>query len=253
MNRFFIKKENVSDNIATVSEKTDVNHILKVLRMNLGDDAEICVSSGEVYLGELQNITSESVEFRIIEKIEKVYESPINIDIYQGLPKSTKMDLIIQKNTELGVKTFTAVNFDRCITFFKDKKSENKKIERWQKIAEAAAKQSKRTYIPKINESIDMDRLVILSKNYDLLIIAYENDEDTGIKKVFSDIKSKNIDSKKVAIVIGPEGGFEESEIDILKELSNSYIINLGTRILRTETAGFVISSIIQYEIGDLG
>ena len=165
------------------------------------------------------------------------------------------MDLIVQKNTELGVKAITPIITHRVeikteIMEFKKDKELDKKIVRWNRIALEASKQSKRSLIPIINAPIDFDNLLIELKAMDLVVVPYENEEGYGMRKLVKDIDKENIN--KVAIIIGPEGGFEEYEILKLKEIG-AKIITLGPRILRTETAGFTCLSLIMYELSDLG
>ena len=158
------------------------------------------------------------------------------------------MELIIQKCTELGVKEITPVQMERCIVKLDDKTA-NKKIERWQKIAEAAAKQSKRDGICKINNIINIKNICNMVENYDIVLVPYENEEKLSLKQVLKTFE--NVQNLKFAIVIGPEGGFEEKEIESLKQ-NNGKIITLGKRILRTETVAIAMSSIIMYEFGNL-
>ena len=162
------------------------------------------------------------------------------------------MDLIVQKGTELGV-----VEFIPTITARVDVKlkGEFKKLDRLNRIALEASKQSKRSIVPQVKEVIDFDEAMGQLKEMDLVIIPYENAEDFGIKSLIKCLKNENKDInniKNVGVLIGPEGGFEEDEINSLKE-EGFYIVTLGNRILRTETAGFTATALIQYELGDLG
>lgn len=189
----------------------------------------------------------DTVEAIIIQQLENNKESNLYINIVQGLPKSDKMEFIIQKGTELGVKEFTPLALKRCIVKL-DSKDETKKTERWQKVAEVAAKQSGRDIIPKVNNVFNINSISGLLKDYDLVLVAYENEENNGLK---SELKNITKDSK-VAIIIGPEGGLEETEVEILKQ-NGAKIVTLGKRILRTETVAMVVTSILMYELGDLG
>ena len=159
------------------------------------------------------------------------------------------MDLIAQKCTELGISEITPIITERVVVKGNDT-SEFKKVDRWNRISLEACKQSKRSIIPSINQPMEFDVLMEELKEFDLVVVPYENQENQGIRYVKNQVKDKEI--KKVAIIIGPEGGFEESEIEALKA-AGSYIVTLGPRILRTETAGFVALSLIMYELGDLG
>ncbi len=145
------------------------------------------------------------------------------------------------------MKEITPVQMERCVVKL-DSKVANKKIERWQKIAEAAAKQSKRNSICKINNIINIKNICNVVQNYDIVLVPYENEENTTLKEILKTIENKKISN--IAIVIGPEGGFEEKEIEMLKQ-NNGKIITLGKRILRTETVAIAMSSIIMYEFGE--
>ena len=173
------------------------------------------------------------------EKWAIITELSVKVDLYQGIPKSDKMEAIIQKSVELGVNTIFPVNMKNCIAKIKD---ENKKQERWQKISESAAKQSKRNIIPSIEKSVNIDFICNNIKNYDLVIIAYENEENITIKDILKENKIE-----KIAIVVGPEGGLTENEVDKLIN-SGAKVATLGKRILRTETAPITMLSMIMYE-----
>ena len=178
-------------------------------------------------------------------------ESDIKIYLFQGLPKSQKMDLIVQKGTELGITEFIPVITHRVDVKLK---GEFKKIDRLKKIALEAAKQSKRSIIPSVLEPIEFEEVLDKIKSLDLLIVPYENANNFGIKTLMNELRIENMvdDIKNVGIFVGPEGGIEESEVERLKD-KGARIVTLGKRILRTETAGFVAASLIQYELSDLG
>ena len=158
------------------------------------------------------------------------------------------METIIQKATEIGVVEITPVIMKRSVVKL-DEKTAIKKTERWQKIAEVSAKQSKRDRIPKINYPILMKNLYEKIQNCDIVLVAYENEEKNNIKKALKKIEKKR--NFKIAIIIGPEGGIDETEIEYLKN-TKAQIISLGKRILRTETAPIVLSSIIMYEFDEM-
>lgn len=247
MHKFFVPRENFTQQSAKIVGD-DVKHIYKVLRLNKGERVSINNCEGEEYLGEITEINKSEVQVNLIEKLKIDNESPVEIHLYQGLPKSGKMDLIVQKATELGVKTITPVIMQRVIS--KNELGEYKKVDRWNRIALEACKQSKRSIIPKINTPYDFKKMLSEVKHTDIVFVPYENEENFGIKKALSEVTKEKI--KKVAIIIGPEGGFETDEIEELKS-QGANIVTLGPRILRTETAGFVCASIIAYELGDLG
>jgi 16S rRNA (uracil1498-N3)-methyltransferase len=246
MHKFFVSIDNIYGDTAVITGD-DVKHIYKVLRLEEGDKVNINNQVGIEYSGEILSIDKKEVRIKLLEQLELNNESPIEITLFQGLPKSAKMDLIVQKATELGVKEITPVITERVVV--KSELSEFSKTERWKRIALEACKQSKRTIIPEINIPIEFNDLVERLKDFDLVVVPYENEEGFGIKQ----LARKNIkDIKNAAVIIGPEGGFEEEEISILKD-RGCHIVTLGRRILRTETAGFVCVSLLQYEFGDLG
>lgn len=246
MPRFFVKSNQISENtICIIGE--DVKHIKNVLRKQIGDNIEICNQDEETaYRCEISEISEERILNKILEKITSV-ENKIKVDIYQGLPKADKMELIIQKSVELGVNAIIPVEMKRCVVKL-DSKSESKKIERWQKIAESAAKQSGRCSIPEIRNVIKIEDITKLEDDYDSIIVCYENEKINSIKKELLKLKTVKKDEIRIAIVIGPEGGLEEKEVEYLK-LNGSQVVTLGSRILRTETVALNILSIIMYEL----
>lgn len=246
MHKFFANCEMVNDVYATITGD-DVKHIYKVLRLNCGDEVVINNEQGKEYLGEIEEITKQYVKVKIIEEIEINSESNLNITLFQGLPKSTKMDLVVQKCTELGVNTFVPIITSRVDVKLK---GEFKKLDRLQRIALEACKQCKRARVPKVLEPIEFKEMINSLEKMDLVVVPYENATGDGIRSMKNSIKENGF--KNVAIIVGPEGGFEEEEIEALEE-KKAYIVTLGPRILRTETAGFVCVSLIQYELGDLG
>jgi 16S rRNA (uracil1498-N3)-methyltransferase len=227
----------------------DVKHLYKVLRLNEGDKVVLNNCDGEEFLSVVKSISKQEVILDIREKLLINNESKVKIYLFQGLPKAQKMDLIVQKGTELGVTEFIPIITDRVDIKLK---GDFKKLDRLNRIALEAAKQSKRTIVPKVVEPINFEETLEKIKAMDLIVVPYENAEDFGIKTLFRNLGNKADDIKKVGIIIGPEGGFEDFEIDKLKD-NGAYIVTLGSRILRTETAGFVAASLVNYEIGDMG
>ncbi len=244
MPRFFVKTEQIKENKIQIIG-TDVKHIKNVLRKQIGENVEICNSdNGKAYDCIITDIEEKYIDTEILnELIEE--KSNILVDIYQGIPKSDKMELIIQKSVELGVNSIIPVAMKRCVAKI-EPKDENKKIDRWQKIAESAAKQSGRTIIPEIRKIATIQDIAKLSNQYDSIIVAYENEKQNTIKNELLKLKEK--EPIKIAVVIGPEGGLEESDVKLLKE-SGARIVTLGNRILRTETVALNILSIIMYEL----
>jgi len=251
MHKFFTEPHNISE-IEGKILGDDVKHIYKVLRLSEGEEVVLNNCEGIEYLGEIETITKSEVIVKIIKRLDINNESKVKVHLFQGLPKGQKMDLIVQKGTELGVSEFIPVTTARVDVKLK---GEFKKLDRLNRIALEACKQSKRSVIPQVKEVIDFNEAINELKKMDLIIVPYENAEDFGIKTLVRKLERDNVDLdniNNVGILIGPEGGFEESEIDTLKE-QGAYIVTLGNRILRTETAGFTATALIQYELGDLG
>lgn len=245
MPKFFVSQNQISENKITLIGE-DVKHIANVLRKDVGDKINICnITTSENFLCQLEEISKEEIKCSIIEKIKSDAEPNTDITIFQGLPKAEKMELIIQKCTELGVKTFVPVEMERSIVKL-DSKAESKKIERWQKIAETAAKQSGRDIIPKVENLINLQKLLYLIEKYDIVLLAYENEEEYTLKEALNTVKSK--ENLKIGIIIGPEGGIDVKEVQALEQ-AGAKIITLGNRILRTETVGIAMTSIILYEL----
>lgn len=245
MSKFFVKENQINnDKIHILGE--DVNHIANVLRMKKEDEVQICnQETGENYITKIISFSKDEIKCEIVKKIIETVESNVDITLFQGIPKFDKMELIIQKNTEVGVKKIVPVLMERTVVKL-DEKTANKKIERWQKIAEVAAKQSMRDIIPEIENIIKLQD--ITKQDYDEVLVAYENEEKNMLKQELKKLQGK--DRYKIAIVIGPEGGISEKEIEILKNMGASFV-SLGKRILRTETAGIVMSGNIMYELED--
>ncbi|AOR22982.1 RsmE family RNA methyltransferase [Clostridium taeniosporum] len=251
MHKFFTSACNITEKEGKILGD-DVKHIYKVLRLNEGEKVVLNNCEGKEYLGEIASVGKQEVIVNILEELSTNNESKINITLFQGLPKGQKMDLIVQKGTELGVKEFVPIITDRVDVKLK---GEFKKLERLNRIALEAAKQSKRSIIPKVKEVIGFNEVLNKLENLDLILVPYENAENFGFKTLIKELRENEIDLgsiKNIGVVIGPEGGFEEGEIESLKSIG-AYIITLGNRILRTETAGFVATSLIQYELADLG
>ena len=238
MYNFFIEENNFNGDTAVITG-SDFNHIKKVLRMREGEELLVSVS-GFSYLCKIANFTSDSVILSVIERNCKNTELPIEIYLFQGLPKSDKFELIIQKAVELGVTKIIPVDMKRCVVKLDGKKADSK-VSRWQAISESASKQSKRNLIPEVLPVTPLKQCVKYINELNLTIVPYENAEGmTATKNAFDEISK----GYKVGVFIGPEGGFEDSEIEFLKDTS-AKIISLGSRILRTETAAITALSAI--------
>ena len=230
MFNFFIEEGNRHNNRYLITG-ADYNHIKNVLRMKTGD--EFLVSENNVSnLCRIESFEGESVIAEIIEESFQDTSLPVRIYLFQGLPKSDKLELIIQKAVELGVDEIIPVEMNRCVVKLDDKKKKSK-VERWQNIAESAAKQSKRTSIPVVNNVMSYKQALEKASELDVFMVPYEcKDCMESTVNALSKIRR----GMSVGILIGPEGGFELNEIDSAKEWGG-IPISLGKRILRTETA----------------
>ncbi|MBQ2981708.1 MAG: 16S rRNA (uracil(1498)-N(3))-methyltransferase [Lachnospiraceae bacterium] len=245
MHHFFVSPDQIDERYVTITGG-DVNHIKNVLRMKI--DEELLISNGQDkdYYCKIESISDNEIKALILDEEFEGTELPTELYLFQGLPKSDKMELIIQKAVELGVKEIIPVATKRCVVKLDDKK-EASKIKRWQAISESAAKQSRRTIIPEISSVMSFREAINRAKEFELGIIPYENFKDmTETKEVLNKVQ-KGI---KIGIFIGPEGGFEESEIQYALE-NGIHPISLGKRILRTETAGLAILSVLMFQLED--
>ncbi len=248
MAKFFITQEQVNDNNIEIIGK-DVNHIRNVLRKKVNDEIIICNTTNEKdYLCSINNLSKESVTCTIITELEKQVESNVKVSIFQGLPKFDKMELVIQKSVELGAYEIIPVEMKRCIVKLQEK-DKLKKIQRWQKISEVACKQCGRNLIPKINPIIKTKNICDLIKEYDLFLVAYENEQEKTIKQALKELKEEyGLQDVKIGVLIGPEGGIASEEVDSLQNYG-AITVSLGKRILRTETVALNVLSVIMYEL----
>lgn len=239
MFRFFT--DNIPDDRGYIYiEGPDYNHLKNSLRIRIGERIQI-VSNEIIYDVEIDKILEDEIRAKIVRVDDKSYESPLKIHLYQGYCKGDKMDFIIQKAVELGVEEITPIITERTVVKIKKDRIQSK-INRFEKIIEEAAKQSKRRHIPIIHPPIDIHLLDIKDK---YTIVAYEEEEDS-LKNL---IQKDRFDF--VNLIVGPEGGFSKEEIESLKE-QGAHSASIGNRILRAETAALALVSILQYEKGDL-
>ena len=218
MPKFFANQEQVDEEKIKIIGN-DVNHIKNVLRKKVGDKLTICNTFNmKDYVCEILKIDEDYIQCEIKEELENNTESNIKVTIMQGLPKADKMELIIQKSVELGVYDITPIEMKRCVVKLNEK-DKQKKIQRWQKISEVAAKQCGRNIIPNINSVINIKNICNLIKEYDIVLVAYENEQEVTIKQELKKIKEKyNNKEIKIAVVIGPEGGISPEEVALLQE-----------------------------------
>lgn len=244
MPKFFVLPEKVAGDTITIDTQ-DVSHIKRVLRLNVGDKITVSDSRGTDYATEIKEISENAVICRVIDTVCNDTEPNISVTLYQALPKASKMEYIIQKTTELGIVRIVPCALSRCVVRL-DGKDAQKKCDRWQKIADEAAKQSGRGILPEISSVMSFRDAVGEMQKSDLCFVPYESAEETRLKSVLT---SK--ECKTVSFMIGPEGGFSPEEAAYL-ENSGIPLVTLGKRILRTETAGMAVLSMIMYEIGDI-
>lgn len=240
MNRFYVENNQIKDERIYITGP-DVNHIRNVLRMKVGEKIIISNGQGNDFYCIIESECNDEVVAFIKESKETDTELKGKLYLFQGIPKKDKMELIIQKAVELGVYEIIPVMTKRTVVKLEDRKKELKKLERWQAIATSAAKQSGRGIIPVIKDTMSFKEAVLYSSNLNLNVIPYENAENMAkTKEIISAIEATN----SIGVFIGPEGGFEEDEVNFAS--SNGITpITLGRRILRTETAGLAILSMM--------
>lgn len=244
MFQFFVDKSQIIEEtgLAYITG-ADVNHICHVLRMKAGE--QFYVTDGESqgkYLCALKEATEEQVICEILRNVTESSEFPCEIVLYQGLPKADKMELIIQKAVELGASRIVPVAMKRSVVKLDAKKAEAK-ISRWQGIAEAAAKQSKRDVIPKIDKLMTLKEALKEASELEVSLMPYENAEGMeATRRLLGGIRP----GQRVAVFIGPEGGFDDSEVEAALSMGTKPV-TLGRRILRTETAGLAVLSMLVY------
>lgn len=245
MQRFFVEPHQIDEEAHQIHiTGSDVNHISNVLRMKPGEELWISDGSKYEYRCTIESFEPDEVLLHIVYSQEPEYELPCRIYLFQGLPKADKMELIIQKAVELGAYEIIPVETKRCVVKLDGKKSA-KKTARWQQIAESAAKQSKRMLIPNVHEVLTFREALKYAESMDVRLVPYElarGMQET--KEILAGIEP----GQSVGIFIGPEGGFEEKEIEAAIE-GGAKPITLGRRILRTETAGLAILSVLMFQL----
>lgn len=244
MNRFFVDDPGAFSDRSVVITGEDVNHVKNVLRLKENDELIVSDGRGRDYHCRISGITNEEVVADICDICDNFSELFTEITLFQGFPKGDKMELIIQKTVELGVTRIVPVMTKRTVVKLDDKKAK-KKTERYNMIAESAAKQSGRGMIPEVTMPVSFAEAVSMAEKLDMNIIPYEEAEGVEYSRnIIKSIKGK----KSLGIFIGPEGGFAREEVEKALDAGAS-AITLGHRILRTETAGMAVISIIMFEL----
>lgn len=241
MDRFFA--DQIEGEWAYIHSAEEVKHITKVLRAREGLQVETFDGKGDEYIAEIIRIEKSQITLKILEKSNIPRELQTEIIVYQGIPKAQKMELIIQKLTEIGIQRIVPVKFERCVKIIDEK--EGKQIDRWSKIAFEACKQAKRTIVPQIDPVMNLDQLQKDLGQNQANILFYEDETQTSLKEALGKL-SRPVSS--IGIIIGPEGGITKSERNTLAE-AGAQSVCLGNRILRTETAAIYGASVVSYEL----
>ncbi|MCL0106288.1 16S rRNA (uracil(1498)-N(3))-methyltransferase [Peptococcaceae bacterium] len=244
MHHFFVAPSDVEQDRVFI-KGSDARHIAKVLRLIKGDKITVSDGAKNLYKVELANVALNVVECRIIESISIETQPYFKLTLMQCLPKSSKMELVIQKGTELGVSCFVPLMCKRTIVKL-DEKSIKTKLRRWKKIAYEAAKQSRRLTVPEVLEPISLREAIEKIDEKALILMPWEGEQAVLLKDVLSEYEKLN----RAYVIIGPEGGFETEEVEIAKK-HNAKIVSLGKRIMRTETAGLYVASVLVYLFGE--
>lgn len=243
MYRFFITPDQLEGPRIRITGE-DVNHIKNVLRMKHGEEIRISDGTGRDYFCRIESIETEQVTAKIVREEQNTTELPSRIVLFQGLPKGDKMEWIIQKTVELGVSEIVPVSCRRCVVKLDPKKEEGK-LRRWNTISESAAKQSKRLIIPRVMPVMTLKEAIAYGSSLDIRLIPYEN--ENGMQNSGRLIKDC-VPGKSAGILIGPEGGFDGSEVEYARACGWNPI-SLGKRILRTETAGMMLLSVLMFRL----
>ncbi len=241
MHRFFVGPEQILDNIGKITGD-DAHHIQRVLRLGIGEEITLCDSHGTDYQGLIQHVYKNLIEVKIVGTASSGTEPKIQLSLLQGLPKASKMEVIIQKCVELGIYEVLPITTLRTVVRISDERDARKKAQRWQKVAEEAAKQSKRGIIPHVSEPVSIKQ-AIKECNADLKLLFWEEEKELSLHKV---LHSQVTPPKSIALLIGPEGGLDNSEVELARQ-HGWQSLTLGSRILRTETAGMAVLAAIMY------
>ena len=245
MPKFFIKSEDIKDGIVQITGG-DATHIAKVLRTEIGETLTLCDGCGTDFYATVTECTKDCVTLSVKEAVPCHAEPKVCVTLFQGIPKQGKMDYIIEKCTELGISRIVPVSTKRSVVKIEDKKSESKKLDRWRKIAAESVKQCGRGTIPEVTEVMTVREAVEFSKDFDLTLAAYECERETTFRSALTGKAPKT-----VGIFIGPEGGLDDSEVELFKN-ADITTVTLGKRILRPETAGHTVLTAVMYEFNEL-
>ena len=243
--RLFTDAANIGDKYIKITDKGDIKHMIKVMRLAEGDSVDVSDSMEWEYKTEIVSIDADEVLLSIVDKQKFAREPETRVTLFQGVPKAGKMETIIQKCVELGVYAIVPVFMERTVVV--EKGNFGKKLDRWQKISDEAVKQCKRGVIPQIEEQCSFKEMLPQLADFDLILFPYENETGYSIKDCLRNIPSDQ-KPETVAIVIGPEGGFSDKEATLMDE-AGAARVTLGKTILRTETAGMAALAMTMYEL----
>ncbi|NGZ73824.1 16S rRNA (uracil(1498)-N(3))-methyltransferase [Saccharibacillus alkalitolerans] len=251
MQRYFVEKEQFEENKVRILGE-DARHIGRVMRGRAGDKVIVCDGEGRVALVELESVEQGEVTASVVEEMAERSEARFRVDIAQSLPKGDKLETVIQKCTEIGAHAFVPFLSERTVVQY-DAKKEEKRLQRWSKIAKEAAEQSHRSRIPEVRQPLTYKQLLKTFADYDLVLFCYEKEDGLQLRDAVRPFAEERPEGEaKVLLVVGPEGGFTEREAEEA-EVSGAKITGLGRRILRAETAGMAALSCILYESGEMG
>ncbi len=245
MSRFFVDPAAVQGRYIIIDDRNELHHMRRVLRLAPGDELDISDKTSFEYRTRIESLSEDEARLLILDKQKFAREPRLKITLYQGIPKGSKMDEIIQRSVELGVLTIAPVFMERTVVV--DRGNFGKKLARWQKISAEAVKQCRRGLVPQVSEPQDFAALLDELSNYDLVVFPYENEENYTLKDLLRQ-EAAGRAIKTVAVLIGPEGGFSEKEAQMLADRGIAGV-SLGRTILRTETAGPAAIAMIMYEL----
>ena len=245
MQRYFIDQQ-FQEGIPVIIEGENFHHIVRVMRMTKDALFYVVFPNGDSAKAQIETISSDYLEARVVQWETDDKEMPVKITIASGLPKGDKLELIIQKGTELGAEGFVPFTADRSIVKWDEKKAK-KKVERWEKIAKEAAEQSHRQHVPNVESPVSLKELVSLADNFDYKIVAFEEDAKIGEQSNLAGILRSAKPGDRLLAVFGPEGGLTEKEVNVLKD-HGFVTCGLGPRIMRAETAPLYLLSAASYQ-----
>jgi len=245
LQRYFIKDDQIRDDQITIVGP-DVHHMVNVMRFSVSDQVILCTDQKKSYVVEILSLTKTEVQVKVVTQKSEGVELPVFVTIAQGIIKSDKMDWVIQKGTECGASGFVPIRMKRSVAKVDPKKASSKAC-RWQKIALEAARQSHRQVVPAVADVASFSQLLTMGESYDVCLFAYEAFGEEDKQRLATTLRGVE-DGARILILVGPEGGIDEIEVDALTK-AGFMPMGLGPRILRTETAPIYVLSAISYAL----